>query len=133
MRPPLRFDMAPYHAHCLAQVDKMFSKDARQLSGATKHDEYASATSSFVEGAVHFWSDAPYIRGGYTSPHALEPTWARAAMEEPHAGRVFFAGACAVRRILCDVQPASVGTQPMYPPTCAYTCAHRGRLQRGGA
>ena len=62
--------MGPYHAHCLAQVDKMFSKDARQLSGATKHDEYASATSSFVEGAVHFWSDAPYIRGGYTSPHA---------------------------------------------------------------
>lgn len=75
----------------------MFSPAARAHSEATRGDTYASATASFVAGAVHFWNEAPFVRGGYTSPHVTEPSWARAAVQETHCGRVFFAGACIVR------------------------------------
>lgn len=78
-------------ARVLAQADTVFSSHSRRdsVSGSTR---LPRASEVFVAAEAHFWSDAPFVRGAYTCPHKDEPLWARAALQECHAGRVFFAG-----------------------------------------
>ena len=78
----------------ITQVRRIFCPAARKLSDATRDRDIANPYDCFIAAAVHFWSDAPFVRGGYTSPHKDEPAWARAAIQETHEGIVFFAGAC---------------------------------------
>ena len=98
-------------AGCGVQIDSMFSAESRKHSVTARHP-IPSAKACFTGALVHFWKDAPFVRGGYTGPNHLEPEWARAALREPHARYVLFAGACCVLALWGDgagnVQPCGV-------------------------